>query len=151
VWSWFPNQFEASDEDPDLLDKLTASEELSGIFNILMNVLRRILINRRPYLTEQTVIDRRRKHERVIDPVDSFWDEVVAEDSTKADSITKDDLYSRFGQCCNHKGLPTVSKEVFGMKIKNKEGILSAREGSGGRRTIWKGIRLRNYLKANDL
>ena len=113
----FPNQFEASDEDPDLVDKLTTSEELSGIFNVLMNVLRIILINRRLYLTEQTVRDRRRKHERIIDPVESFWVEVVAEDSTEADSITKDDLYSRFGKYCNHKDLPTVSKEVFGLKI----------------------------------
>jgi hypothetical protein len=31
--------------DPDLLDKLIAEEEISGIFNILMIALRRILKN----------------------------------------------------------------------------------------------------------
>ena len=42
----FPNNFEGKD-DPDLLNKLTTEEELSGIFNILMTALRRILKNNR--------------------------------------------------------------------------------------------------------
>ena len=38
----FPNNFEGKDE-PDLLSKLTTEDELSGIFNVLMATLRRIL------------------------------------------------------------------------------------------------------------
>ena len=36
----FPFQFEGEKEDPDLLNKLSTEEELSGIFNIIAHVLR---------------------------------------------------------------------------------------------------------------
>lgn len=139
----FPNQIEASSEDPDLLNKLTTPGELSGIFNILMNILRRILINRRIYLTERTIQDMRSKHKIFIDPVGSFWDDIVAEDSTESDSMTKDELYSRFCQHCNDKNVPALPIETFGKKIKAKYGVSSGREGSGGRRRIWKGIKVK--------
>ncbi|MGC2427204.1 MAG: hypothetical protein WA421_09225 [Nitrososphaeraceae archaeon] len=38
----FPNMFEGKNDDPDLLAKLTAEEELSGIFNVLMIALQRL-------------------------------------------------------------------------------------------------------------
>ena len=34
----FPNQFEGTKDDPDLLKKLSTEEELSGIFNIIVHV-----------------------------------------------------------------------------------------------------------------
>ncbi len=39
----FPNKFDEDKADPDLLSKLTTDEEMSGIFNVLMIALRRIL------------------------------------------------------------------------------------------------------------
>ena len=57
----FPNNFETKD-DPDLLKKLTTDEELSGIFNILMIALRRILKNNRGIFTNaKTIHERQRK------------------------------------------------------------------------------------------
>jgi P4 family phage/plasmid primase-like protien len=48
----FPHKFEGQIADPDLSKKLTTEEELSGIFNVLMIALRRILHNRGIYLNE---------------------------------------------------------------------------------------------------
>jgi putative DNA primase/helicase len=49
----FPNLFEGERADPKLTEKLTTQEEMSGIFNVLMNVLRRVL-KQGIFLTEKT-------------------------------------------------------------------------------------------------
>jgi putative DNA primase/helicase len=51
----FPYQFEGKREDRQLLAKLTREEELSGIFNILISHLRRILKNNEIHLSESTI------------------------------------------------------------------------------------------------
>jgi putative DNA primase/helicase len=57
----FPNKFEGDKADLDLLQKLTTEEKLSGIFNILMTTLRRVLKNKRIFLNEKTIQERREK------------------------------------------------------------------------------------------
>jgi len=51
----FPTRFEGSRDDPDLLKKLTTEEELSGIFNVLMIVLKRVLNQNRIFINEKTI------------------------------------------------------------------------------------------------
>ena len=79
--------------DPELLKKLITDEELSGIFNILMIALRRILKNNKGvFVNEKTINERREKYELVLDPIGSFIEQAVAEDSTESDRVTKDDF-----------------------------------------------------------
>jgi phage/plasmid-associated DNA primase len=52
----FPNRFEdGKGADPNLLRKLTTEEELSGIFNVLMPTLRRVL-NKSIFVREKTPV-----------------------------------------------------------------------------------------------
>ena len=51
----FPNLFDGKNADPHLLSKLTTEEELSGIFNVCMMALRRIIVNKGLYINEQTI------------------------------------------------------------------------------------------------
>ena len=101
----FPNNFEAKD-DPDLIKKLTTDEELSGIFNILMIALRRILKNNRGiFMNEKTIHERREKYELTLNPIGSFIEQAIAEDSTESDKVIKDDLYRAYTRFCKEKRL----------------------------------------------
>lgn len=73
----FPNRFDGKDDDPNLLKKLTSDEELSGIFNILVKVLRCVL-ERGIYQEVKTIEDRRRKHELAVNPISFFLYEVIS-------------------------------------------------------------------------
>ena len=143
----FPNQFEGAKDDPDLLNKLSTEEESSGIFNILMKVLRNIQNNKRIYVKQKTIQERREKHELIIDPISAFLDEAIAEDSIESDYLTKDDLHAAYVKYCKLHNLPYLSKENIG-KILNKpshnlkEGRETKKGKDGKRKTFWIGVKL---------
>ena len=146
----FPNNFEGKD-DPDLLKKLTTDQELSGIFNALMIALRRILkINRGIFMNEKTIHERREKYELAINPIGSFLEHAVAEDSTESDRVTKDGLYRAYTRFCKEKRLAVESKENFGKILKKRLNYQDGREASGARRTIWKGVKLTGMYSLED-
>jgi putative DNA primase/helicase len=145
----FPNNFEAKD-DPDLLNKLTTDEELSGIFNILMIALRRILKNRGIFVNEKTIHERREKYELALNPIGSFIEMAIAEDSTELDKVIKDDLYRAYTRFCKEKKLAVESKENFGKILKRQFRFQDGREASGARRTMWKGVKLTGIYNLED-
>lgn len=137
--------------DPELLKKLITDEELSGIFNILMIALRRILKNNKGvFVNEKTINERREKYELVLDPIGSFIEQAVAEDSTESDRVTKDDLYRAYARFCKEKRLAVESKENFGKILKKRFNYQDGREASGVGRTIWKGVRLTGMYNLED-
>jgi phage/plasmid-associated DNA primase len=132
--------------DPDLIKKLTTPEELSGIFNLLMFALRRILKEGRIFLTEKTIQDRREKYEMAVNPIKAFLDTAVEEESLASDMITKAALHEAFKYFCNKHKLAVMSMIQFGKTIKEK--FQEDRETTGKRRTVWTGIKLKDeYLK----
>jgi putative DNA primase/helicase len=145
----FPNNFEGKG-DPDLLKKLTTDEELSGIFNILMIALRRILKNKGIFVNEKTINQRREKYELVLNPIHSFIELAIADDSTESDRIIKDDLHRAYARFCKEKRLAVESKENLGKILKKQFGFQDGREASGARRTVWKGVRLTGIYSLED-
>jgi putative DNA primase/helicase len=139
----FPNRFEGDTADPDLLAKLTTDEEISGIFNVLMDALRDILLkNNGIFINEKTIRERRRKYEMAANPIGSFIEHVVARDSIESDKTPKDEFYQAYQGYCRQNKLVVESKENFGKILKKKYHYQDGREASGERRTIWKGVRL---------
>jgi putative DNA primase/helicase len=140
----FPNLFEGEHADPKLTEKLTTQEEMSGIFNVLMNVLRRVL-DKGIFLTEKTIQQRRERYDLLLNPVKHFLVEAVAEDSIVTDKISKEDLYQAYSIFCKRKKLIIESKEKFGRLIK-AQGYESCRIdvglGHNKRKHGWSGIRL---------
>jgi putative DNA primase/helicase len=140
-------------EDRQLLAKLTTEEELSGIFNILMSHLRRILKNNEIHLSETTIEGYRIKYERIVNPtnafiqeLDAFLDEAVDEESTESNMTEKDALYNSYIRFCKKHSLPWDKKETFGKSLK-KIGYEEFREGKPSkkgepRKRYWTGIRL---------
>ena len=77
----FPNRFEGKMEDTQLTKKLTTPEELSGIFNVCMVALRKILKTNAIFMTEKTIDERREKYERTVNTMISFFREAVLPES----------------------------------------------------------------------
>lgn len=113
----FPYQFEGKREDRQLIAKLTTEEELSGIFNILMSHLRRILKDKELHLSESTIEERRMKYERIVNPTNAFiqelkafLDEAIDEESTECNKTEKDALYNAYVRFCKKHSLPWDKK-----------------------------------------
>ena len=132
--------------DPDLDKKLTTPEELSGIFNLLMFALRRILKEKRIFLTEKTIESRRQKYDMAVNPVKAFLDIAIDEESTESHMITKAALHEAYKYFCNKHKLAIMSINPFCKIV--KETLLEFRETTGKRRTVWMGVKLtEEYLK----
>ena len=150
-----PNNPMEKKEDPYLEEKLTSPRELSGIFNMLMECLHRILFeqNKRVYVDMQTINERRRHRELMQNPMQFFVDGIIdLEHSTPDDSIAKDDLHKIHEKFFELNKMPPYDKLTFGKKLKHVVGedILKdgGREGTpdpatGKRRTMWKGIKVK--------
>jgi P4 family phage/plasmid primase-like protien len=146
----FPTKFDIQEDvekgvlklDPYLIDKLTTQEELSGIFNVLMNALRNILKNKEIFTNDKTIEERRIKYQSAVDPVQGFLDVAIDKESTETCCTTKAAAYMTFVEYCKVHRLPVLTKDAFGKsmtKHKVDEGFVTI---SGKRSRVWKGIRL---------
>jgi putative DNA primase/helicase len=112
----FPNQFQEGDPktDPNILEKLTTEEELSGFFNWALEGLERLLKNGR-FSTGKTVEETREQYIRASDPVKAFAMDCV--ESQQGNIITKDVVYKAFLKYCEQMKLPSCASNVFSMKL----------------------------------
>ncbi len=150
VGSPLPNKFEGKNEDPLLLEKLTSSQEVYGIFNILMKALRAIMQKNRIYLNAKTIKERRLQHDRAFNPVKAFVDEAISEESVEIDFTLKEDMYRAFRKYIRKYTLASESKEAFGKDLMNLKLEECKRTIGEKRYTYWRGIRLKpEYICPN--
>lgn len=159
----FPNKFEEKDyrpgclacqweeaqdraqgifnQDIDLTDKLTTPEELSAIFNLLMYALRGILKNKRIFINEKTMRERRQKYEMAANPVAVFLRIAMDPESTETDATTKETAYLAYQKFCKHYKLAVMGSTMFGKQMKLH--IEDKRETINGKTVrVWKGFKL---------
>jgi putative DNA primase/helicase len=137
----FPHTFDGVREDKQLISKLTIEQEISGIFNVLMTALRRILNNKELYVHEKTIEEKRVKYHMTVDPVQAFLDKAVSPDSTESDTEEKETFYRAYNRFCIKHSLPIEKIETFGRLLKSKN-LSDGRQSSGERKRYWKGVRL---------
>jgi Poxvirus D5 protein-like len=120
-----------------------------------MIALRRIQNDDRIYLNQKTIQERRERHELLNDPIASFIKVAIVEDSTTSDYVTKDEFYNAYLKYCKFHNLNFQSKVGLG-KILSKspynylEGKESKIGKNGKRNTIWKGIKLSNWMNIDN-
>jgi putative DNA primase/helicase len=112
----FPNQFPEGDPktDPNILEKLTSEEELSGFFNWALEGLERLLKNGR-FSTGKTIEETREQYIRASDPVKAFAMDCI--EYKAGNVISKDEVYKAFLEYCEKMRLPTCAKNIFSMKL----------------------------------
>ncbi|NVM20582.1 MAG: bifunctional DNA primase/polymerase [Desulfobacterales bacterium] len=137
----FPNQFLADDPktDPNILEKLTSKEELSGFLNWALEGLQKLLKDS-GFKLSQTVEEIREQYIRASSPVKAFAMDCI--DRKAGEYISKDELYEHFINYCREHRLPSVAKNVFSMKIPEfVPGLTYTRKRIGGKRAnFWQDI-----------
>jgi P4 family phage/plasmid primase-like protien len=150
----FPNRFVGDRCDNDILSKLKAPEELSGLLNLLLvhlNVLRKSGTFPNALSIEQT----KELYTRLSDSVHFFVEEMCTIDaggtfeeagvttSSPAAKTHKEVLYSKYREYCRSIKLTPVPEKNFKKSLLSKVPSLSeGRVSSRDRRRVWIGIHL---------
>lgn|SRR3990167_1131148 len=136
----FPKVFDGSNRDPDILSKLTVEEELSGLFNVCMLALDKIM-HQKKFSYNASTSQIRDQYVRLSDPVKAFvLDRVMPNMDTET---PKDEIYNAYLQYCTENNLVKVVKEVFAKKLPIHIKIENTRSTINEQRVqCWKGMRL---------
>jgi putative DNA primase/helicase len=145
----FPNTFERGTEecDPHIIDKLTTPEELSGIFNWMVEGLKRLLANKKfsTYRDFDNVSEYLKASQ---DPVNMFVERFIFSDPNG--EIQKETVYNQYLKFATDNKFPTVISAVFTKKFKPCVALFLKETGkldegqprTGGHKPTWKGIGL---------
>jgi len=138
----FPNVFKGVNCDHNILEKLTVPDELSGLLNIALNGLKRILKNDGFSLAKSTE-ETREDYIRKSDPLAAFIMDCIQE--SQSSIMLKQQLYSLFAFYCRENNLPAVNKDTFFKNISKHVTVTQVRvnrKDIPGRPYGFKGITL---------
>jgi putative DNA primase/helicase len=138
----FPYKFEGEDCDPNIIDKLTTDEELSGMFNWALEGLKRLLDKGR-FSSSKTTDETKEQMKRMASPVHAFRLDWCEEGSEK--EILKRDFYNAYKEYCTIHNLPLVQENSFARKLLAIKD-LRLQEIKHGTKRYWKGITLRDDI-----
>jgi P4 family phage/plasmid primase-like protien len=139
----FNKRFGGKDKpDRELIKKLTAPDELSGILNWGLEGLQRLRSNGWNFTNTTTSDATREEYKRQSDPVWAYVSDCLEEDSKGV--ITKERLYNTFKEFCEDKAIPLLSRDFFFKTLPEKVHVTSGRrevEGEEGRKHCFIGIK----------
>ena len=141
----FPNTFEGDTDDPDLINKLTTSKELSGFFNKCMNALMK-LENTHKFTNDKTLAERIKAYKYHATPMLQFIDEMcILED--RDDYVLKDDLYNQYVLWSRDKLIRVEDKKYLTISL-DQMGCTTKRviTDDDERRPAYVGVRLKSGL-----
>ena len=162
----FPNQFDEDDEDtdPNILDKLTTEEELSGFLNFVLDGLERIL--EQEHFTHSSSMDSiKEKWILKTDPFLAFFEKHIEESSTG--QIPKEELpgiedkpntfYKAYKDFCNKNDKTAKKKGTITKRLKTKIPLIDEPrpEIHGKRVRLFAGLKFKDaseysYLNITD-
>ncbi len=140
----FPNKFEGSKDDKNLINKLTTPEELSGLLNKAIAGLKKLLAEGK-FANDKIVDDIRDEYIRRSDPIQAFvWDMVEYDFEAQT---TKDLVYSTYLGYCKSKSYVPVDSARFHKYLPAKQPGISTyrpRLEDGSRPVCWRGVKLKD-------
>ena len=135
----FPNQFINEKADPYILQKLTTPEELSGLLNLVLPALKRLL-EKGQFSYSRTTEEIREDYTRKSSPIAAFVMDCLEVDSDAF--IIKQDLYNAFAVYCRERKIPCVTKDTFFKNLPQHIPVIDHRPKINGVRVVtFKGIR----------
>ena len=148
----FPNQFEGENEDPNLLNKfITNEEEMSGIFNLVVNSMRTIVNRNKIHVNASTISQRRAKAKLIQDPIRAFLEEALAKEPANDDYETSGDMHDAFERFCQHHTLSGPGFDKFSEDLRKIHGLNKGRKIiDGKKKTIWQSCKLVKWKNTID-
>lgn len=137
----FPNTFTPDKADPNILQKLTTPEELSGLLNLALRGLRRLL-EQGQFSYSKTTEEIREEYIKMSDPVRAFVMDYL--EIAPNEWIPKKELYTAFCAYCREKKYPPVGEKTFHERLAKSVRVTDYRPKVEGKRVYaWLGIRFR--------
>ena len=110
------NVVKYEDQDDFIIDKMTTSEELSGILNWALEGIQRLLCNNKfSYKPTWEETERMMKSNSI--PLASFCENCL--EYSKGSKVVKSELYQLYEHYCKENTLSTVSRYIFGRQLEN--------------------------------
>jgi len=148
----FPNRFLAGNPgtDPDLIDKLTTAEEISGLLNCAIEGWKRFR-NQGCLTGEKTIEEKRIDYVRRSDSIQYFALRFL-EHNTQAAPVPKTELYDWYVRLCHVLGQMPASDGWFGKKLRRVLPYLSESQPREGdqRIRVWNAVGIRYDLLAEE-
>ena len=139
----FPNEFKGKNEDKDLLLKITTSSELSGLLNIALVGVKRLLTNKTfSYDFDETMI-RWYDYRNARNPLILFIRECIVLDDDK--DLSMSDTFQLYKAYCKTMRVVSVSDKMFHIYMRrylNQEDEYQPSDGHGKQIRSYKGIRV---------
>lgn len=135
----FPNQFVGENCDPYILGKLTSPEELSGLLNLALESLKKLL-KRGTFSYSKTTEELKEDYIRKSSPIAAFIMDCIQVDPDAF--IEKKALFKVFAAYCRGKSLPIVTETTFFKNLPQHVNVIDLRAAiAKGRLHTFKGIR----------
>jgi len=146
----FPNTFDESKADPDLFEKLTRPEELSGILNWSLEGLKRLIQNHFKFSYHKTVEEIMEQYTRASDPIKAFIEDETIEDPNAY--IVKQELYQAYVDYVKeHKLASPLSPTTFFRNLLKYRKLATEHKNVKGQRVwVYLGLRLKNELEKEE-
>jgi len=139
----FPVQFlpDNPKTDPNLKEKLTTPEELSGILNWALQGLEGLL-QQGKFSTGETVEQTRNRYTLLSNPVQAFAERRLVVANGKVE--TKDAVYNAYIQFCGEHNLPTIARNTFATQLPQYISCTDSQARIQGKMTrVWRDIQLK--------
>jgi putative DNA primase/helicase len=135
----FPNQFVGENCDPYILAKLTSPEELSGLLNLVLDSLKKLL-KRGTFSYSKTTEELKEDYIRKSSPIAAFIMDCLEVDVDAF--IEKKALYKVFTAYCRGRKLPMVSETTFFKNLPQHAALIDFRPEIAKKRLCsFKGLR----------
>lgn len=145
----FPNIFEGTKKNKKLIDKLTTPQELSGLFNLAIKALIRLLANGE-FSNQKSTEKVRDQYIRMSDSVHAFILDKINICPEKW--IEKKELYQVYTEYCRNNKLISVSDGTFSKHIIKHIRVEDYRPDTNkGRIHAWKGIEIKEPENVHDV
>jgi len=145
----FPVQFlpDNPKTDPNLKDKLTTPEELSGILNWALQGLKGLL-EQGKFSTSETVEQTRERYTLLSNPAKAYAEKRLIASPGKVE--TKEAVYNDFIQFCKGHNLPTIARNAFAMQLPQYILCTDSLAKILGKMTrVWRDIQFKDDNKTN--
>ena len=137
----FPNRFPPDKADPKKLEKITLPAELSGLLNMALKGLKRLL-ERWQFSCSKTAEEIKVDYVHKSNPVWAFFVDCLEVDPDG--EVAKGEVYNAYVNYCNERKLPTVREESFAKGLMRRVSLTTTRPLVDGKRVqSWKGIRFK--------
>lgn len=138
-------RFDGDKRDPAILDKITTPEELSGLFNLILPILKK-LMEKGEYMINPTSEQTREEWLRKADYEQQFITDVI--EISPQETYHKADLYAVYIKYCQDKKWTPIGNTKFNQVIAQKTGAIATTIRENGKTPkVWKGLKIKECFR----